>query len=304
MSELLFHELTPKEYDLVYKYMSVYGEGSCQHSFVTMYALFEKYGDVICEKDGFLYTLRSHLCDEQYRVYLAPMGGGDLKQAFQNVIEDAHRYGKKVKFITLTQRYAEFVQKEFPDAFDVLEDRDLAEYVYQMDKIAAFSGKGLKRRRQQVSQFWRLYGARTSVTRMTPDDIADVLKYEDEWLEQNRETHDALSLEREARAAVKMLQYFEKFRVLGVVLRFDGQIRGFTFGVPASDTVFDALLEKGDINIPHVYKVLHMELAKECAAAGYIYENLEEDLGIPGLRYIKLQYQPDFLINKFVVSEK
>ena len=43
MSELLFHELTPKEYDLVYKYMSVYGEGSCQHSFVTMYALFEKY---------------------------------------------------------------------------------------------------------------------------------------------------------------------------------------------------------------------------------------------------------------------
>lgn len=303
MSGLLFHELLPKEYDLVYSYMSAHGDSSCQHSFVSMYALFEKYGDCICESDGFLYTLRSRLCDEQYRVYLAPMGEGDLKQAFRNVIEDAHQYGKKAKFITLTQRYAEFVQKELPGVFDIQEERDLAEYVYRVDSFSTFSGKALKKRRQEVNQFWTEYGERASVTRMTPADVDDVLEFEHEWVRQNSETHDMSALEREARFGTKMLQNFETFHLAGVVLKIDGKVRGFGFGTKLNDAVFDGLLEKGDREILNAYKVLRMELAKQCAH-DCIYENIEEDLGIPSLRTMKLQYQPDYLINKFIVSEK
>ena len=303
MSSLSFCKLRPKEYDLVYSYMSAHGDGSCQHSFVSMYALFEKYGDCICESDGFLYTLRSRLCDEQYRIYLAPMGDGDLKQAFQNVIEDAHQYGKKAKFITLTKRYAEFVHKAFPDAFEIQEDRDLAEYVYRVDRLSSFSGKVLKKRRQEVNQFWTEYGERASVTRMTPADIADVLAYENEWVQQNSETHDMSALEREARFGRKMLQNFEAFHLAGVVLRIDGRVRGFSFGTKLNDTIFDGLLEKGDREVLNAYKVLRMELAKQCAC-DCIYENIEEDLGILSLRSMKLQYQPDYLINKFIVSEK
>ena len=303
MAELLFHKLTPEEYDRVYEYMSAYGDGSCQHSFVSMYALFEKYGDSVCEQDGFLYTLRSHLCDDAYRVYLAPMGGGDLKQAFQNVLEDAHRYGKKAKFVTLTQRYAEFVRKVFPAAFDIQEDRDLAEYVYGIDRLSTFSGKAMKKRRQEVNQFWTEYGERASVTKMTKGDVPDVLKFEKEWVQQNSETHDALALEREARFGTKMLQNFEQFRLEGVVLRIDGEVRGFSFGTRLNDAVFDGLLEKADRNVLNAYKVLRMELPKRCAA-DCAYENIEEDLGIPSLRNMKLQYQPDFLINKFIVAEK
>lgn len=303
MSILLFHELLPEEYGSFYPYLSAYGDGSCQHSFASMYALDEKYGDRVCEEGGFLYTLRNRLCDGQYRVYLAPMGGGDRKQAFRNVLEDAHRYGKKTKFLTLTEPCAAFVQEAFPDVFEIREERDLAEYVYRVDRLASFSGKALKKRRQEVNQFWAAYGARASVTRMTAEDVAAVLEFEREWVRQNSETHDVPALEREARFGERLLEHFAAFRIAGVVLRIDGRVHGFSFGTKLNDAVFDGLLEKGDREIPHVYKVLRMELPKQCAG-GCIYENIEEDLGIPSLRSMKLQYQPDLLMRKYVASER
>ena len=100
MSELNFHPVTLEDYDVVWKYMSKHGEGSCQHSFVTMFSLYEKYGDAICEQDGFLYVLREHLCHDDVRVYLAPMGDGDRKEAFEMILEDAHSYHAVVEFQT------------------------------------------------------------------------------------------------------------------------------------------------------------------------------------------------------------
>ena len=102
--------------------MSVYGEGSCQHSFVSMYSLGEKYGDQVCIRDDTLYTLRGNLCDDEYRVYLAPMGQ-ELKTAFRTIRLDAAEYGKKVKFLTLTEGYAEALRDAFPDQFLIQEDR-------------------------------------------------------------------------------------------------------------------------------------------------------------------------------------
>ena len=75
---LAFLPVTWEDYELIYPYTSAYGEGSCQHSPVSMASLEEKYGDSICMRDGFMYTLRSRLCDDEYRVYLAPLGSGDV----------------------------------------------------------------------------------------------------------------------------------------------------------------------------------------------------------------------------------
>ena len=111
---MIFEPAGLDDYGRIWPYTSVYGEGSCQHSPVSMYSLSEKYGDSICEEDGFLYTLRSRLCDDTYRVYLAPMGGGDLKGAYLKILEDAAANGRKAKFQTLTEKAAAFLSDAFP----------------------------------------------------------------------------------------------------------------------------------------------------------------------------------------------
>lgn len=145
MNKMDFTPVVLEDFDRIYMYTSVYGEGSCQYSPVSMYSMQEKYGECICEKEGFLYTLRSGLCDEDYRVYLAPFGEGNLKGAFETIFADASFYGKKVKFVTLTETYAKFLETEFPGRFGIQEDRDLAEYVYRTESMAAFPGESLPR---------------------------------------------------------------------------------------------------------------------------------------------------------------
>ena len=105
--ELEFQPVGLRDYSRIYAYTSVCGEGSCQHSPVSMYSLAEKYADEVCEKDGALYTLRARLSDRDYRVYLAPLGQDITKRAYENILADARAYGKKVKFLSLTQKCAD-----------------------------------------------------------------------------------------------------------------------------------------------------------------------------------------------------
>lgn len=303
MSELNFHPVTLEDYDVVWKYMSKHGEGSCQHSFVTMFSLYEKYGDAICEQDGFLYVLREHLCHDDVRVYLAPMGDGDRKEAFEMILEDAHSHHAVVEFQTLTETASRFLEEHFPGKFQMTESRDYAEYIYSTEKIAAFSGAKLRNKRTEINRFYREYGDRVSVTGIRKEDFPEILDFEKKWLWQNREDHDSCALEREARAIDLQLEHFDALHLSGIVVRIDGIVHGYSYGTPLSDSYYDALIEKGNRDIPNIYRVLFRESVKQCALS-HTYVNREEDVGVMGLREVKLSYRPEILLKKYIVREK
>ena len=301
--KLDFKPVTIDDYDRIYPYTSVYGEGSCQHSPVSMYSLREKYGDAVCIKDGFLYTLRTNLCDDIFRVYLAPLGGGDLKAAFGNIISDAREHGRRVKFLSLTQKYAEALGELFPGSFDIKEERDIAEYMFKSEVMAYFTGPELSKRRREVNSFWHKYGDRASVDRIVPEDMPDIMRFEKRWLAQSKENHDMAALERESRMIRDQLEHFERLHLSGIVIRIDEVIFGFGYGTRLGDLCYDAIIEKGDRNIPYIYKVLRSESVKQCGL-DCTYVNMEEDVGIPGLRALKSAYKPAYLINKFIATER
>ena len=88
-SPLSFVPVSLAHKPIVDRHMRACGEGSCQHSFTSLFTLREKYGSMICERDGFLFILREGLCRNGERVYLAPMGDGDLKAAYAAILKDA-----------------------------------------------------------------------------------------------------------------------------------------------------------------------------------------------------------------------
>ena len=291
------------DYDRIYSYTSQFGEGSCQHSPVSMYSLAEKYGDAVCEHDGVLYTLRSHLSNDAWRAYLAPLGPEGIGQAYAQIIDDAHAHGAKAFFVSLTMTQAATLEQALPDRFEIREDRDLAEYFYSAHVMAAFSGHALQRKRGEIHAFWATYADRASINRMGPADADEVLAFERAWLINSTQTHDADALEREARMIERQMTNFDALHLSGIVARIDGRICGFSFGTKLSETVYDAIVEKGNREVPHIYKVLRQELAKQCASE-CTYINIEEDLGIEGLRAMKLAYHPSHLLYKFIATEK
>ena len=248
-------EFTPvslNNLDRIYGFTSVYGEGSCQHSPVSMFSLYGKYGDAVYTDGDFLYVLREHLCDDDYRVYMSPFGGGDLKAAYDRILEDAHSYGRKACFISLTAKHASFLEKEFSGHFEIKNDRDLAEYIYDVTTMRDFPGKLHARRRTEIRSFWRDYGERTAVSKMTDADLDEVLDFAEEWLGANAETHDKNALDREMVCIRRQIDNFNRLHITGTVIRIDGRLSAFCYGTPLNGQYYDVLIEKGDRAIPGI----------------------------------------------------
>lgn len=284
-----------------------YGEGSCQHSFVSSWCLRQKYGDEFCEHDGCLYTLRSKKCTSTERVYLFPHGPGEnLERAVQNVIDDAHENNAKVKFETVTQSAKELIMNLFPGKFEAVYDRDLSEYIYDAESLSTLSGRHLKNKRNSFNAFCREYDGRFSVTKILPGHIGMIREFQGEWLDEklvceNNPLHE-LQLKQENDGVQCALDDFFELGLSGIVIFIDGELKGYMYGSPLSADCFDTISGKGAPDVPNISTVLKREVVRFCCD-GFQFVNFEEDLGIEGLRTMKTEYMPVKMIEKFTVKE-
>ena len=299
---MFFRNITIEDYELVWKYCSQYGENSCQHSFINMFTLYEKYGSRICAEGDFLYVLRGHLCTERERVYLFPMGGGDAREAVERILEDAHAHNAKARFETVTEEKAAWLEREFPDVFRITENRDLAEYLHLSENLAYLPGKPFASKRYDANLFRRRYQGRMSETVITKGDIDEILSFERKWLGENRESHDQQALELEYREIELQLKYFDELKISGLIVQIDGVTQGFVYGAPISGSCYDVLIEKGNREYNDIYRILHQDIVRLCAM-DYKYINREEDVGVEGLRKAKMSYRPDILLKKYIATE-
>ena len=191
---LEFQPLTLGLKGLADSYTYKYGEGSCQHSFVSSWCLQNKYGDMFCEHEGFLYTLRSKLCTPNERIYLFPHGPRDdetaLARAIQNVIDDAHENNSRVKFQTVTESAKDIIMSLFPGKFTAEYSRDLSEYIYRTEhmyipeNMLSPSAPNPMRKRRGVRTFCKDYDGRFTVTKILPEHIDVIREFQDEWLDE------------------------------------------------------------------------------------------------------------------------
>lgn len=298
-----FKKVTIDDYDRVWKYCSLYGENSCQHSFINMFTLYEKYGSKICEEDGFLYVLRERMCDENTRVYLFPMGEGDKKRAVEKIMEDARSHNSLVRFQTITETKSNWLKSEFPNVFNIEETRDYAEYLHLSDNLANLSGKKFASKRYDANLFRRTYEGRITEIPVTKENINEVLEFERQWLIESQESHDRIALELEYREIELQLRHIDELKISGLIVKIDNIIQGIVYGAPISNNCYDVLIEKGNRKCNDIYRILHQDIVRLCAM-NYKYINREEDVGVEGLRKSKLSYKPDILLKKFIASEK
>ena len=305
-----FRHMTLDMKELIDSYTFRYGEGSCQHSFVSSFCYRRKYGDMFCEKDNFLYTLRSLKCTDSERRYLFPHGDRSniyaLRQAIMNVIDDAHEHNARVRFETLTASAKDIVCSLFPGQFTVEARRDYAEYIYTSESMRTYAGAKLAYKRRDYQRFLRDYEGRHEAARITPKDIDDIREFQSEWL--NAKLSDAVDSDGKAQIMNEdknvniALDNFEFLGLSGVMVKIDGRIKGYAYGAKLSDDYFNDINENCDHTIPNIYPFLRHELARLCCDE-YKYINFEEDVGSESLRTAKNHYKPAFLIDKFILCE-
>lgn len=287
------------------QYFHDFGEGSCQHSFATSFCFDSKYDDYFCVKDNYLYTLRNGLSNDKYRTYLFPMGDikdkNGLKNAIDNIILDAHNYSKKVMFQSITENAQEILKEIYGDGFTIEERRDLYEYLYKYETLAAMEGSHFKAKRNEIRKFFKTF-ENINIKKIDKNDIDNIKSLYKLWVDEEEKRQQNSQLAFEEVALDRALENYEMLGLDGISIYNDKELIGFVFGVKLNDKVFDYMIEKANSSYRGIYKVLNNELAKVCCS-GFDLLNLEEDLGEEGLRNSKMMYHPDLLLKKYIAVE-
>ena len=319
---LHFRKFTMDDKTVLDEYLYNYGENSCQHSFVMMYVMNDKYGDEICIEDKCLYILRSNMCTDKERVYLYPFTKeSNIDKALDNILEDAALHGSKAVFYTVTEQAKETIQLKYGDRFIYQDERDYSEYIYKAETLRDLPGRKLAPKRTHVRNFmsnyseWmriEVFGRKNIIEEYNENEAAaehdkriieDILYFQDRYLIEKQDSSLYSDFLKEDARIRKTLENYVILGIRGIALYIDSTLAGYAYGAPLSDNCIDEIAEKGDISYSAIYQMVN-QIFSDKIGSDFKYINREEDIGLEGLRKAKLSYQPCLLMSKYIAKEK
>lgn len=233
--------------------------------------------------------------------YLIPFGEGDIVGAIDLLFQDC---GCKVKFEMsgVTERMWQKIEQAAPGVFEREAAPDSFDYIYKSEKLIHLAGKKLQSKRNHINRFNRENQWKYISLNEQPKMLEECRRMLREWYELNAETHDE-SLRLDYITTSDFLHNFEALSLCGGAILANNEIVAFSLGTQLTTDTFIVHVEKAFSDINGAYTIMNQQFV-ENEAANYTYVNREEDMGFESLRKAKMSYQPDILLEKFVVRYK
>ena len=225
----------------------------------------------------------------------------DVKHALDFLREDTKKRSVPFVLYHITQAQFEQLEDWYPGRFEIEFDRDIADYIYESEKLATLSGKKLHAKRNHINKFKATH-ENWSYETMSEENLEECFQMALKWRNENNCDEDH---EKNAEMCVTLnaLRLFKELELTGGILRIDGEIVAFTIGEELSEDTFVVHIEKAFADIQGAYPMINQQFVEhECMKYKYI--NREEDTGSEGLRKAKLSYRPAFLEEKGIVKER
>ncbi|MDD2978551.1 MAG: phosphatidylglycerol lysyltransferase domain-containing protein [Hespellia sp.] len=298
MEEVIFKRPELEDRELIESYFAKAPSRSCDRNFVNVYLWSRHYyvtfaivEDAMVFKDETDGDLR----------FAYPAGEPEnVRKAIAYIKTYFAEKGKPFQmYNVLEEQYAQFTQW-YQQGYQIAYNPDLADYVYEQEKLETLSGKKLHGKRNHINKFKTLYEDWQYET-LSDENVEECFQMALEWREINGCEDDE---EKNAEMCVTLnsLRLFKELGEVGGILRVNGKIAAFTIGEAQNEDTFVVHIEKAFADIEGAYPMINQQfVAHECKDFRYI--NREEDTGAEGLRKAKLSYRPVFMVEKGVISE-
>lgn len=297
MKEIEFKRPELEDKEIITSYFEKAPSRSCERTFVNVYLWSRHYKvKYAVIEDALIFK-----SEDRGMAFAYPVGEPEhVKKALEFLIEYCKE--RECPFILYNVTPEMFAQLEgwYPGRFTVEYDRDIADYVYESEKLATLAGKKLHGKRNHINKFKSLYPDWT-YEELNDDNVEDCFQMALKWRNKNGCEDDP---EKNAEMCVTLnsLRLYKELGLKGGVLKVDGRIIAFTVGEPLCGDTFVVHIEKAFADVEGAYPMINQQFVQhECA--DYTYVNREEDTGAEGLRKAKLSYRPAFLEEKGVVRE-
>lgn len=190
--------------------------------------------------------------------------------------------------------------------FEIKEQTEYEDYVYNRDDLAFLKGKKYSKKRNLVNQFKRAYldKGRVDIEPITARAEEECIDFLEKWcLERNCQVDENESLACEKIAAQNALQSIEETAMRGILLRIDGNISAFGMGSTINSEMGALHFEKAFAGVKGLYQFFDAECALQLFD-GAKYINKESDMGEPGLAKAKNSYYPVMKLKSFKLTLK
>ena len=229
---------------------------------------------------------------EKKRYFLEPLGKGDKAQVMKILL---NKTGREFRFIS------EPLKSSFENGrdFTVSPDKDNFDYVYSANELITLKGKKYDGKRNFIKRFKSenkyVYEA------LDGDNAKSCYAFAEEWCKL-RDCEGVDSLKYESFAIREMLENFSGLGLSGGKIEIGGEICAFAIGEKLRDDTFVVHILKAKDGITGINQTMNNEFHTR-VAAGYKLINLEQDLGLEGLRKSKLSYHPLKMMPKYIIKK-
>ncbi len=271
---------------------------ACDFCFANLYAWNVKFKTVFAIEHRTIF-LRFQDSDKQF-YYMMPIGRMPLKDAIDLIMHDAKENNIPFQMKGITTRMWDNIQKEMPDRFCYIPDRNNDEYIYLSEKLIKLSGKKLQSKRNHINRFkadnpdWEYFPLTSK------KELDECLEMLDKW-SGNNASKDDKSEQYDYIATKIMLDNFDYLQLRGGAVRVNGKIVGFTIGEPLTADSFVVHVEKAFGEMNGAYTIINQQFI-EHEASEFTYINREEDMGFENLRKAKMSYYPDILLEEAILK--
>lgn len=256
-------------------------------TFTNLYAFRNAYQLSISELQGFILLRSDSLKTPRF---FKPVGAGNFSAIIIRVCSES--YGE---FIRMPQASIKVFENN--SSFILTQDRDNYDYLYRREELATLPGRRFDGKRNLIKKFKSSYAFEYMA--LSADNIHECLQFEERWC--TIKDCDSVEGLRNERAALReMADNFAEFDLKGAALTIDGKASAVAIGQRLNKDTMVMHILKADPNIPGLYQAMLNEFLLR-DASGFEYINLEQDLGIEGLRKSKLSYHPFSLVQKYTL---
>jgi hypothetical protein len=179
--------------------------------------------------------------------------------------------------------------------------RNHFDYVYSTKILAELKGKKFDGKRNHIKKFQKRFPEYKFIP-LDPGMRREALDLFEAWFAIRKESRffPKLAYTSQKAAVEKAFTFFTRLNLIGGALFVENSMKGFILGSPQNAETLSVHFSYGHPGLQGTFQILLWEACNKLFS-NFKYINLEQDLGIPGLRKAKLSYYPLRLEKKYEI---
>lgn len=221
-----------------------------------------------------------------------PLGKGNFSDVIEVMMKEFEKCGDPLQIRAVTPSMIRILTKNNSIPFEYRTERNDYEYLYKIESLANYSDKALRRKREMCRYFEARYAYK--FVPYTSDEFHRLKPLLNYWY---GEAEDDPVLWGERNGIIRILNDFDRFECNGYMVIIQEEMVGFILVEALTPSTLVVHFEKGNREFKGVYDMMKRDV---CRLYRSTFEkvNLEEDMGLSGLRMAKGLYKPNELVEK------